>query len=128
MDSNRRLRRQKLSATSTNMELKVLRTRLYAAQRQDLVEKNVATKVDNAQAARRKQAVRLHLDRSWPCFKALRRSRRRMARLDFHRPLPENNRNRLERSSLQTDRTGRKSQKLPTPVVGNKPNGKSQSN
>jgi integrase len=37
---------KRLSATSTNMDLKVLRACLYAAQRQDLVEKNVATKVD----------------------------------------------------------------------------------
>ena len=37
---------KRLSATSTNMELKVLRACLYSAQRQDLVEKNVATKVD----------------------------------------------------------------------------------
>jgi urease accessory protein UreF len=37
---------QRLSATSTNMDLKVLRARLYAAQRQDLIEKNVASKVE----------------------------------------------------------------------------------
>ncbi len=37
---------KRLSANSTNMDLKVLRACLYAAQRQDLVEKNVATKVD----------------------------------------------------------------------------------
>src|SRR5208283_2020314 len=37
---------KRLSATSTNMDLKVLRSCLYAAQKQDLVEKNVATKVD----------------------------------------------------------------------------------
>jgi hypothetical protein len=36
---------KRLSATSTNMELKVLRACLYSAQKQDLVEKNVA-KVD----------------------------------------------------------------------------------
>ena len=36
----------RLSATSTNMDLKVLRACLYAAQKQDLVERNVATKVD----------------------------------------------------------------------------------
>jgi integrase len=36
----------RLSATSTNMDLKVVRACLYAAQKQDLVEKNVATKVD----------------------------------------------------------------------------------
>ena len=35
-----------MSATSTNMELKVLRACLYSAQKQDLVEKNVAAKVD----------------------------------------------------------------------------------
>lgn len=34
-----------LSTTSTNMDLKVLRACLYAAQRQDLLEKNVASKV-----------------------------------------------------------------------------------
>ena len=37
---------KRLSATSTNMELKVLRACLYSAQKQDLVEKNVAAKVD----------------------------------------------------------------------------------
>jgi integrase len=37
---------KRLSATTTNMELKVLRACLYAAQKQDLVEKNVAAKVD----------------------------------------------------------------------------------
>ncbi len=37
---------KRLSTTSTNMDLKVLRACLYAAQRQDLVEKNVATRVD----------------------------------------------------------------------------------
>jgi integrase len=37
---------QRLSITSTNMDLKVLRACLYAAQRQDLVEKNVASKVE----------------------------------------------------------------------------------
>ena len=37
---------KRLSATSTNMDLKVLRACLYSAQKQDLVEKNVATKVD----------------------------------------------------------------------------------
>ncbi|MGO8837286.1 MAG: tyrosine-type recombinase/integrase [Limisphaerales bacterium] len=37
---------KRLSATSTNMDLKVLRSCLYSAQKQDLVEKNVATKVD----------------------------------------------------------------------------------
>ena len=37
---------KKLSATSTNMDLKVLRACLYSAQKQDLVEKNVAAKVD----------------------------------------------------------------------------------
>jgi len=37
---------QRLSATSTNMDLKVLRACLHTAQKQDLVEKNVATKVD----------------------------------------------------------------------------------
>jgi integrase len=37
---------QRLSATSTNMDLKVLRACLYAAQKQDLLEKNVATKVN----------------------------------------------------------------------------------
>jgi len=37
---------KRLSATSTNMDLKVLRSCLYAAQKQDLVEKNVAAKVD----------------------------------------------------------------------------------
>jgi len=37
---------QRLSTTSTNMDLKVLRACLYAAQRQDLVERNVAVKVD----------------------------------------------------------------------------------
>lgn len=37
---------KQLSATSTNMDLKVLRSCLYAAQKQDLVEKNVAAKVD----------------------------------------------------------------------------------
>jgi integrase len=35
-----------LSVTSTNMELKVIRACLYSALKQDLVEKNVATKVD----------------------------------------------------------------------------------
>lgn len=37
---------KRLSTGSTNMDLKVLRACLYAAQKQDLVEKNVATKVD----------------------------------------------------------------------------------
>jgi hypothetical protein len=37
---------KRLSVTSTNMDLKVLRACLYAAQKQDLVEKNVAVKVD----------------------------------------------------------------------------------
>jgi integrase len=37
---------KRLSAGSTNMDLKVLRACLYAAQRQDLVEKNVAAKVE----------------------------------------------------------------------------------
>ena len=37
---------KRLSATSTNMDLKVLRACLYAAQKQDLLEKNVAAKVD----------------------------------------------------------------------------------
>ncbi|MGD0252171.1 MAG: tyrosine-type recombinase/integrase [Verrucomicrobiota bacterium] len=37
---------KRLSATSTNMELKVLRACLNSAQKQDLVEKNVAAKVD----------------------------------------------------------------------------------
>jgi integrase len=37
---------KRLSATSTNMELKVLRACLHSAQKQDLVEKNVAAKVD----------------------------------------------------------------------------------
>src|SRR5690348_15783364 len=37
---------KRLSATSTNMELKVLRACLYSAMKQDLVEKNVAAKVD----------------------------------------------------------------------------------
>jgi len=37
---------KRLSATSTNMDLKVLRSCLYSAQKQDLVEKNVAAKVD----------------------------------------------------------------------------------
>jgi integrase len=36
---------QHLSVTSTNMDLKVLRACLYAAVRQDLLDKNVATKV-----------------------------------------------------------------------------------
>ena len=37
---------KRLSATSTKMELKVLRACLYSAQKQDLVEKNVAAKMD----------------------------------------------------------------------------------
>ena len=37
---------KKLSATSTNMDLKVLRACLSAAQRQDLLQHNVASKVD----------------------------------------------------------------------------------
>jgi len=37
---------KRLSAGSTNMDLKVLRACLYAAQRQDLLEKNVAAKVE----------------------------------------------------------------------------------
>ncbi len=37
---------KRLSVGSTNMDLKVLRACLYAAQRQDLVEKNVAAKVE----------------------------------------------------------------------------------
>jgi integrase len=37
---------KRLSAGSTNMDLKILRACLYAAQKQDLVEKNVAAKVD----------------------------------------------------------------------------------
>jgi integrase len=37
---------KRLSTGSTNMDLKVLRACLYAAQKLDLVEKNVATKVD----------------------------------------------------------------------------------
>jgi integrase len=37
---------KQLSATSTNMDLKVLRSCLYAAQKQDLLERNVAAKVD----------------------------------------------------------------------------------
>src|SRR5208283_3876789 len=37
---------KRLSTGSTNLELKVLRACLYAAQRQDLVEKNVAAKVE----------------------------------------------------------------------------------
>lgn len=37
---------KRLSVTSTNMDLKVLRACLYSAQKQDLVDKNVAVKVD----------------------------------------------------------------------------------
>ena len=37
---------KRLSAGSTNLELKILRACLYAAQRQDLMEKNVAAKVE----------------------------------------------------------------------------------
>ena len=37
---------KRLSAGSTNMDLKVLRACLYSAQRQDLLEKNVAAKVE----------------------------------------------------------------------------------
>lgn len=37
---------KQLSATSTNMDLKVIRACLYSAQKQDLVERNVASKVD----------------------------------------------------------------------------------
>jgi len=37
---------KQLSPSSANLELKVLRACLYAAQKQDLVEKNVAAKVD----------------------------------------------------------------------------------
>jgi len=37
---------RRLSPGSTNMDLKILRACIYAAQKQDLVEKNVASKVD----------------------------------------------------------------------------------
>jgi integrase len=37
---------KRLSVTSTNMDLKVLRACLYSAQKQDLVDKNVAAKVE----------------------------------------------------------------------------------
>jgi Phage integrase SAM-like domain len=42
---------KRLSPASTNLELKILRACLYAAQKQDLIERNVASKVDTLKQA-----------------------------------------------------------------------------